>query len=463
MCLRDRFEILGLKRDDGARSFEAREIATGRPVLVHFLPLDSALLKRVVALPDSERGRVIDRGEEAGEVYLVTDRLAEFPGLSEWLHQGAPKTLSQGGAWQIRVPDAPPPSAPPNAAVDRQLASLFDSPPPVPAPTLQSAPVLTNTGEITLQIPARVKAAEAEAPPANAPGEFTRQFNPVVRPVSVRRPEPRANQPPPNQPGEFTREFAPILRPTPPPVAKTEPPAASSEPGEFTKIFHRPTLRPPEAAPPAAPSTLAAPSTPAAGPGEFTQMLQAQRPAGSPAPAPVSASQESEFTKFFQSPMAPGGAPLAPPIPPRQNFQPGNAGEFTQVFGVGDIPAPPPVLRPSPPPVAPISPETMQTFEKPRVPAFSPNASFSPSASGAMAPTPPGEYTRQFSTPAPLTFGQPSSVPQVPRAPVSFSPAPGSFSPVRKQTRLPLILIAGAVVLLAAALLVYFVMRSHSA
>src|ERR1035437_1487987 len=142
MPFTDRFQLLGLKRDEGACSFEAREIATGRPVLVHLFadrtsPLNRALLAKFDVLPASERSRIIDRGEHEGGVYIVTDRLAEYPGLHEWLrgkHADRAKPLDHGGAWQIKPPE-------PKLSVDDQWASLF---PTAPRPVLEPSPASSS-------------------------------------------------------------------------------------------------------------------------------------------------------------------------------------------------------------------------------------------------------------------------------------------------------------------------------
>ena len=86
----DQFELLELRRDDGIQTFHAREIATARPVQVHLLnngsvPENLALLSRINRLPEAERRHVIDRGVFHGRPYVVTDRLAGFASLREWL------------------------------------------------------------------------------------------------------------------------------------------------------------------------------------------------------------------------------------------------------------------------------------------------------------------------------------------------------------------------------------------
>jgi hypothetical protein len=184
-------------------------------------------------------------------------------------------------------------------------------------------------------------------------------------------------------------------------------------------------------------------------------MLQAQRPVA-PKPPANQPSQSGEFARYFESPMTPQGsqphsAPLAPPRPPSH---PKDAGEFTQIFGRGDIPSPPPPQAPAAPP-NPASANATQVFATPRpihtMPLASPHNA--PSAL-PQQPQAPGEYTQMFATPASLTFGQAPTGPPVARMP---DPAPIK----RNNSRLPLLLVVGAMVLLVLAIIVYFMMRPH--
>jgi len=97
VSLSDRYELLDLSRDDGVKTFEAREIATGLPLKVHlfahpFAPLQMALLKAIAQLPEAERRRIKERGKHEGRPYIVTDRLVGHASLSEWvqaaIHRG---------------------------------------------------------------------------------------------------------------------------------------------------------------------------------------------------------------------------------------------------------------------------------------------------------------------------------------------------------------------------------------
>src|SRR6185437_5548997 len=99
VSLYERYELLDLNRDDGVKTFEAREIATGRPVKVHLFvrataPLQAALLKAIEHLEESDRQRIIERGKHEGTPYLVTDRLADYAGLSEWVQAASHRSKS---------------------------------------------------------------------------------------------------------------------------------------------------------------------------------------------------------------------------------------------------------------------------------------------------------------------------------------------------------------------------------
>jgi hypothetical protein len=90
VSLYERYELLDLCGDIGVKTFEAREIATGRPVKVHLFvhpsaPLQAALLKAIDKLPDEQRQRIVERGKHEHTPYVVTDRLTDYAGLSEWL------------------------------------------------------------------------------------------------------------------------------------------------------------------------------------------------------------------------------------------------------------------------------------------------------------------------------------------------------------------------------------------
>jgi hypothetical protein len=131
--LYDRFELLEMRHNDGVQTYHAREIATARPVQVHFLsnPVEnSALLASVDRLPESERRRVLDQGEIQGIPYVVTDRLSGYATFREWLAAQAPTSAK--------------------AEVDTQFWTLFDAG-QASAGHVSAAPVFEKPAEAPAQ------------------------------------------------------------------------------------------------------------------------------------------------------------------------------------------------------------------------------------------------------------------------------------------------------------------------
>ncbi len=96
----DRFELLELRRDDGVQTYHARDLSTRRPVQVHLFadPHERQtleLLAKLAYLPEIEKRRVLDRGIFQGRPYVVTDRLAGFANLKEWLDIKTAPTVDQ--------------------------------------------------------------------------------------------------------------------------------------------------------------------------------------------------------------------------------------------------------------------------------------------------------------------------------------------------------------------------------
>jgi hypothetical protein len=309
VSLYERYELLELDRDDGVKTFQGREIATGRPVKVHLFvapasPYQAQLWKKIDELPESERARVLDRGKHEGTRYLVTDRLVDYAGLFEWISASLKKAdgkkpLETAGAWKVPRPaptqassEAPPVPAPATSSatpqssapsvpvvssgadLNREFADLFKtterpifSPPPDPAVSVPTAPApvvqapVVQTPAVpapTVPVPAvPVPAAGAPAPP----GEFTRMF--LV-------PGAAGSSSPPVQ--------VPVASPDRPAVNQPAPVKTGKEPGEFTRMFQAPGGTQPASS--QSPHAAAPPTQPAAGPkgapGEFTMFFEAQ-------------------------------------------------------------------------------------------------------------------------------------------------------------------------------------------
>jgi hypothetical protein len=463
VSLYERYELLDLNRDDGVKTFEAREIATGRPVRVHLFvrpaaPLQAALLKAIDHLSEEDLQRIVERGKHEGTPYVVTDRLIDYPGLSEWVqavsHQSKSKpakpVLETAGAWKVQPVAAPPPPPPPAPAappqesvLNQQFVELFTTAerPVVVDSLTPSTPRLQSAAPVRPPEPV-LKAAPAE------PGEFTRMFQaPAVTapPAPAPAPVPQAK----TEIGEFTKMFQ---SPAAPPAPLAPAPVSVKEPGEFTRMFQASST--PAAAPPQPPAGTKS------GPGDFEQLFETRSPAG---PMPHSPAVQQPL-----APVPPGGA------------GPNRIGEFTQTFGKGGFdPAPaPPAAVPAQKepgeftrmfhsPGAANPPQVSQPVAPPAPPAFA--APPAPAAPLAAQPGGPGEYTRQFSAPAQLTFGQisanpaaPAPSPQAYAPPAMAQPAMPNMAQVPmppKKSSLVLILGVVGVVLVIALLVVFFVMR----
>ncbi len=319
----------------------------------------------------------------------------------------------------FQVPAAAPVLAVPSSQGDLSVTKSMLIPviptvsaPPVPPPA--PPPLATLPGEFQAMPRQTTPSQVMPIPNAPAPGEFTQMFQTAATPSAVTPIVNKDTIPP--APGDFTNIFKTGLAP-----AQQPPPAAG--PGEFTKIFHTSAVRPVGEAPP----------------------LQQQPP---PSPPPPPGSAPGEFTKFFQTPVespAPRphpalNDPFGKSAPPPTAPQSGGPGEFTQMFGVpsrpsqGGAPEPyKPAYSPSfaPPP----SSSATGAFSTPSRPPSTPSM--------GGAPAGPGEYTQMFSAPT-----KPSAPPAPPAPPAAATP-----------NYLPLVIIFGVLFLIAAGLVVYFLMH----
>ncbi len=366
MVIADKYELLSLKAEDTeARTFNGRELPTGRTVLVHQVLQPSLLQLARRSRPRA--GLLIEIISNEGIDYVVTQGREEPGSLRSWLEEeaGSPLPLeskSQGeerftrvGAWRVPGEPLSKPATPESAS--SSASGIFASSPP-PAP--QSA---APSGEFTRMFapPAAAPAVNPELPTPPEPGSSE---NPaatitVAMPGGSPAPEPpRFSPPASNEAGEFTRMFQAT---TPAPASPAGSPSGAAQPGEFTRMFQAPTptatpsVHPPRAAP--------------AEPGEFTRYFQSpltsrpldvnQPPAAPPAPA---APQPGEYTRLFQMPapsslpVSGGGAtqvyatPSAGPVPSTQPEA--GPSEFTRI--IQSSPSPPPEVKaPQPPAPAP--------------------------------------------------------------------------------------------------------------
>lgn len=387
MSFEDRFELGALLRDDGVQTFAAKDRTGGPDLLAHFFSNPAEAAELSDAL-DRLPPREKQRIVHRGErAGTAYVVTGNLPG-----YVGFREWLAENGR-AARPLDAAGAWKVilPEHSVDEQFLALFP------------------TGERVQANAETAVPSSPPPPPAHATvdpvGEFTRMFQAM----------------PPAAPHPASESMAPASAAEAPPASQ-----AADAPGEFTRMFQAPqspsAATQPASAQPAAPAPRHQPD----GPGEFTRFFEAQV-------------HESKAPVQPFPPSAPSH-----PVSPRQ-------GEFTRVFGRGEIrgdsPAPlepPPAVRnPTPPPV-----ESARLFE--------PEAG----AAKPAAPQGPGDYTRRFSATPALTLGQAAETPA--RGPASFpqGAAPAASARSAHASRWPLILGIAAIVVSLAAVILFLVARA---
>ena len=340
----------------GWRTFDGREIPSGRAVLVHQILEPPSGSPRPAPVGLAERyGHVIDTCSCDGVEYVVTETLSRGAGEERF---------TRVGAWRVPASFRSPPAPEPAEA---SVSGIFNRPrvEESPAPAAMAPSEFTQLFQAKDQprrlLPRRPpnrrrpRSAASSAggrwkhrprPPAMAPSEFTQLFQAKVSAETPAPPPPPAS----SEPGDFTRMFrAPApgsapARPASPPMAP--PPPAKSAPGEFTQFF-QPSLGSTPFETPSSPVRQAEPPAPSAG--EYTRLFR------SPAP-PSSQARSSGATGVFHTP---SGHSPAPPLP-------ADAGpsDFTRM--IQSQPQPAAEARP---PEAPKAASPEPAAKKPAVPA----------------------------------------------------------------------------------------------
>src|SRR5450759_3849599 len=170
MNFHEKYELLNLIRDDGVKTFAARNRATRDTLTVHVFPgnqleANADLLARVRMLIEAGNSVLIEFSELEGMLCVVTHTSPGVVRLCEWaflqpadgsLPPPGPARFAQVGTWHV----PPPPAAPPPAPIAEPV--------PLPPPPVRPAP------------PA----------PVASPGEFTRQFQTAATPAPIAEPVP---------------------------------------------------------------------------------------------------------------------------------------------------------------------------------------------------------------------------------------------------------------------------------
>lgn len=286
MSFYQRYQLDRLIADGDAKTFRAKDTATGRAVLLHmFNPQGAAVLavlKSKLAIdPARPSPPLLELGEFAGSPYAVTEEVQDFKDLRSWL-----------GSLPNSLPARPPaPSGP--------------------------------SGSSGLR-------------PASAPGSMTARFNQLFDAPG------RSPSPPPQASSAQARP--PQGPPQVPPPQAAIPQASAAEQGEFTRMFGTPSTPPayPPAYPQSAPAQSPQPQSvhPQTESSEFTQWFklpqEAVAPKRSAPPQTPPKSSNDDFDRMF------GPTPTQGPPPYEQAAKPpgpkdDHHGQFTGLFGMGPV------------------------------------------------------------------------------------------------------------------------------
>lgn len=385
MSFFQRYELLRLLENGEARTFRARQRETQRVVLLHMLPSG----------PSSGKTGGNSLAQRVQEIGAGTDLLevGEFSGLVYAVTEDV-EPFPGLRVWLDKPRNAPPPPVDlieRTRSLDEQFESLFAEekppvkPPPPPPPPKQDPP-----------------------PPAPPREEPPKREPPVKEPPA---------EPPAREPGEFTRMFAvPAIRPEQPlpDLLDEEKPSPKDDAPGFTAMFQ--AVEPPPASDPLGGATR---KMEAADAGEFTSQFFAGSRAGSGAGTGAKRTDSGDdFDRFFGPGLKGDGMNIEAeqareartPQPDARPFA--KPGKFTKVFGPGGKRE---AQQPEPPPRRTTTAGSVsQMFAVPDLPK--PPVTQAPPADPS-APKTKGEYTRMMQ--AHKLEAQPPAAPP----PVAAAPA----------------------------------------
>lgn len=413
--------------DDGIRSHNAQELATGRVVMVHLAdaagPEDVDRLRAMLTrLPGAEKNRVLDTATLPTGFAIVTEFLPGLTSFPTWL---AARVSSGDDAPVAEMPPAPTPVPTPVPApvpTPGAFTQMFG------APSIPTAPAFTPVPEPEAldQVPpmlAQETPSLDQYPALNTTQGGIPASNPRTEPVA-----PPASVSPKTGPGEFTQMFAApstaaplpgILPPSPIAPAAWSPVGSTPLPN-----VQRPAAMPGLVTPP---SFMAAPSPSAPAPAAPTPFPPMPPSLGNGSPVFGNA-------PIFSSAAPAASAPVAP-LPITPFVAPAGSG-----LGASPIAASP--LGASPGLPSGVLPPPM--FGQAGTTPLSPMGGVVPAAS-----TGPSDFTRLITrAPAPV----------VPPAPAPAAPKPTAAAPAKQALPIGLIVVIN-VVLLLAVIVIVFVLR----
>jgi hypothetical protein len=458
---RAEYRLLKCIAERGVQSYTAQATASGGAVMVHFLddeaPEESrALLAQLGRLGASDRAKLLETVDVAGATVVVTQVLANFTSLPQWLDG----RLGDRARVPADAPESRKGSDTPPAAVHPDRDASPDVAPPPPDSARESPPGFTELFKPPLS-PADVLAAGDASPAA-----------PEFAPPRPAAPGPADLPQPGARPGEFTQLFLGPAAAAPGPTD-----GASELPRQSPSLTH---LLSGLAQSDGAAAPRKAPEPPAP-PRQGTERGERSWP---PAPS-LLASVPPMVPPVPNSGVPPNGGPPAGAAAPSiaSGNASGNAPRNAPGDASGGLPAAESPLTSWPfPPLVPLPEDgsTSAVFMRPPVlsapPDAPPSARAQGPASDTIIPPPampssaakPASITPQpFAARAPGAGGLPPGASEYSRiiggaartfrdAPPIVQPPPVHGADARAPSYLPLAVALGVVVVATVALIVYF-------
>lgn len=310
MSFYSRYQLEKLVADGPVKTFRALENATGRAVLLHLLDAGSRSLYDAIAAGcrDAQglaKAPLIEMGEYAGSLYVVTETIEPFTDLRTWVAR----------TWPGLSPAPPPPVAPEirSPSGPGEFTRMFG---------------LRGAGALPVEVPPL-------APPKREMGAFTAEF--FARSEAL----PAAPPPVSAQPSAWPAPAAPQQAPVPPllndlakPSWPERAPAAGHEnsdlfgsalKGEHVDVEAEQARAAQSAPPEDKPFRRAGTFTRMFGPGgprdkssttQEPRLLAATQPRGEFLAAAREAASAGEYTRMMKSPFPPEGQAAPPPAVP---------------------------------------------------------------------------------------------------------------------------------------------------
>lgn len=351
MDFQGRYQILNLLSEGEARTFRALQTSSGRIVLLHqlwgerTLPNQPDLASLVFGFlrnaTAEEMKSLVDMGEDANLIFVVTEDVPECLDLRQWLQSVTAPPGTGAKASEFKPGPSDDSRAPGKLRgstseawredlVSTDATQLFATPKVIGDQTPSSSVErrsLTPTRHPDVPVGPRTSASSEEL--AHLMGESSETG-------ALKASQPPGASPLPSkkkaEPGEFTRSFSVKDMPLPEAAGSPPPPpeTPSASPGEkhpelqlptgFEGVFQSRKQQPPSPAKPTVEKpvlpTPSAPHPEEKGRGEFTRIFYGRDRSEAPPPTP----------------MPPAEIPGAPPIMPEQPAQSDSPDEFSRLF-----------------------------------------------------------------------------------------------------------------------------------